>query len=543
MTATQTIAIYARYSSDLQSERSIDDQARACEDFAARIGLGGPFAIFTDAALSGASMAQREGLKALLEAVRGRRVSAIVAEAIDRLSRDQADLHLIRRAAAANGVKLYTIADGEVDAMKAGLQGIMAEAFLVNLAQKTRRGMIGVARQGRIAGGLAYGYRAIDGKPGERVIDAAEAAIVTRIFTEYAEGRSPFAIARGLNGEGVAGPRGRAWKVNAILGDARVGDGVLCNELYRGRVVFNRRRFVKNAETGRRAGFLNPPSDWIVVEAPELRIIDDALWGRVQSARGAISALPRQNDRHRAKRLLSGLLRCAACGGAFNIVNRDRVACANAVGGTCSCSVRERAPAPLVERRVIEGIKACLLAPEMIGEAVRAFHAERARTAAESDAQRRRAETGLAEARRRADRIAEQLIEGPSPLLRAKLAEAEAQIQRLERELALLPATSVVALHPGAAEAYRRRVAVLDQALAAGAAPEIATAVRGLLDRVELAPDAQAPDGWRITVHGDLAALLALGAGQTKGPAVASGALCTASLGAGVGFEPTTFRL
>ncbi len=103
-----TTAIYARYSSDLQSERSIEDQIVACKDYAKRTGLGEPYVVYSDAALSGASMATRPGLQKLMDDMGARRMSAVVSEAIDRLSRDQADVHLIRRASTVSGVKLYT---------------------------------------------------------------------------------------------------------------------------------------------------------------------------------------------------------------------------------------------------------------------------------------------------------------------------------------------------------------------------------------------------------------------------------------------------
>lgn len=535
-----TTAIYARYSSELQSERSIDDQIAACETFAQRAGLPLPARIFSDAAISGASMATRPQLLALLNEVRARRVNVIVAEAIDRLSRDQADVHLIRRACDANSVKLYTIADGQVTSMVAGLKGIMAEAYLADLAQKTRRGMMGVARSGRIAGGLSYGYRAVDGRPGERTIDEREAEIVKRIFADYIAGASPYAIARALNTEGVSGPRGRMWKVNAIMGDGRVGDGVLCNPLYRGRIVFNRRRFVKNAETGKRSSFLNPAWEWIEIEAPGLRIVEDATWEAAQRVRRAHALGPLQNQRKRPARLLSGILRCASCGGAFTIENRDRYRCSNASAGTGLCDVRARLPAPLIERRVVEGLKRTLLAPEVIAEAVKAYQEERAAMRHEETARRRNGERDLAEARRRANRIADQLIDAPSPILRQRLADAEAQIAAAEIELASIPEPLIVAMHPNAAEAYRARVASLETALAADAAPEIRSAVRGLLEAIVVAPEADAPDGWAVTIHGQLAALLALGA-QEKTPGVSAGGFqrtgklsrCTVGLGAG----------
>lgn len=530
-----TVAIYARYSSDLQSERSIDDQIAACEDFARRRGIAGPFLVFADAALSGASMATRPQLQALMRAVRGRQVKAILAEAIDRLSRDQADVHLIRRAATANDVKLYTIADGEVTGMVAGLQGIMAEAFLANLAQKTRRGMMGVAREGRIAGGLSYGYRAIETKPGERSIDESEAATVRRIFAEYGAGISPHAIARKLNAEGVPGPRGRRWKVNAILGDARVGDGVLCNELYRGRVIFNRRRYVKNPETGKRSSFLNPPSEWVIVERPELRIVEEDAWTAVQAVRRTLSKAPTQNDRHRAKRLLSGLLVCAHCSGGFVVRNRGRFACSNVINGSGLCDVRASVPAEILERRVVDGLKGALLAPEIIAEALKGYQEERAAQRKQETRARVDAERSLEEARRRAARVAEQLIENPSPTLKAMLAEADAKIAAAEQTLAAIPPAELVELHPNASKAYAARIAELEMALATDASAEIREAVRGLIDHVSLAPDAAQPDGWSILVHGDLAELLAIGEQKAGRFSLGAGA-CT-------GRSPTTMQL
>jgi hypothetical protein len=59
--------------------------------------------------------------------------------------------------------------------------------------------------------------------------------------------------------------------------DARLpkrGNGILSNELYIGRIVWNRQRFIKDAETGKRVSRLNPRDEWVVQEVPELRIID-----------------------------------------------------------------------------------------------------------------------------------------------------------------------------------------------------------------------------------------------------------------------------
>src|SRR5690606_37683727 len=73
-----------------------------------------------------------------------------------------------------------------------------------------------------------------------------------RIFTDYAAGVSPREIARKLNAERVPGPRGEDWKDTTIRGQANRGTGILNNELYVGRLVYGRTRFVKDPATGKR---------------------------------------------------------------------------------------------------------------------------------------------------------------------------------------------------------------------------------------------------------------------------------------------------
>jgi site-specific DNA recombinase len=85
-----------------------------------------------------------------------------------------------------------------------------------------------------------------------RRIKAREAEIVRRIFREFTAGESPREITLDLNREGELGPFGNAWGDTTIRGHVCRGNGILNNELYIGRVVWNRQRFVKDPSTGRR---------------------------------------------------------------------------------------------------------------------------------------------------------------------------------------------------------------------------------------------------------------------------------------------------
>ena len=232
------VAIYARFSSDLQDARSITDQLALAREHAARQGW---FVVqeFTDAAISGASMANRPGLQELMRAAEARRFDAVLTESLDRLSRDLADSAALHRQLSYWGVRIVTLADGDVNKMLVAVKGLLGSMFLDDLAQKTKRGQVGRVKAGRIPGGRCYGYDVVrDGQEGgKRTINEAEAGVVRRIYAEYVEGRSPLKIVQALNAERVPGPRGGHWNVSALIGSAKRRNGLLNNSLYAGALL------------------------------------------------------------------------------------------------------------------------------------------------------------------------------------------------------------------------------------------------------------------------------------------------------------------
>jgi hypothetical protein len=120
------------------------------------------------------------------------------------------------------------------------------------LVVHTRRGPEGVIRDGRHAGGRAYGYRALPHKPGELESVEDEAAIVREIFARYIAGETPRAIAHDLNKRGVRPARGRIWNASTINGNVSRGGGMILNDLYAGRIVWNKVRMIKHPVTRKR---------------------------------------------------------------------------------------------------------------------------------------------------------------------------------------------------------------------------------------------------------------------------------------------------
>ncbi len=542
--------IYARYSSNNQSSASIEDQVRQCKTRIEREGWT-LIQVYSDAAISGATTL-RPGYQKLLEHARAGAFDVVVAEALDRLSRDQADVATLYKQLSFHGIKLMTLAEGEISELHVGLKGTMNALYLKDLAQKTHRGLEGRVRQGKSGGGICYGYKTVEGKTGERRIDPDEAVVIRRIFVDFSKGKSPRSIARALNAEGIPGPHGRQWRDTAIRGHLQRGTGVLNNELYIGRLVWNRLRYIKDPDTGKRVSRRNPKSDWIVQEVPQLRIIDDDLWQTVKVRQDEIAARPGVQkiknshfwERRRAQHLLTGLVFCGDCSGGFAAVGRDYLAC-SAARGRGTCTNRRSIRRHDLENVILDGLKKRLMAPDLVAEFILAFTQEINSARAGVDQARKRQEQELAGVTRKLDGLIEAIAEGfRAEGLQQKLAELEARKTELV-DLLSGPAPAPTRLHPNLAELYRRKVSELEAALADPEIRDEALAIlRPLIDKVVLRPQ---ETGFEIELTGEIVAMVALGqeSRMSKANAAALGGTAAGSVKvvAGAGFEPATFRL
>nr|MBP8932323.1 recombinase family protein [Paracoccus sp. (in: a-proteobacteria)] len=251
------VAIYARFSTDKQRDASIEDQVDSCRELAAREGWE-VVATYHDRATSGASMF-RPGIEALQRDAKAGRFEIVLAEAMDRLSRKLADIAKFHERMDHQGIEIHTLTEGKVDAMLIGMKGTMNQILLRDIGIKTHRGQKGRVRAGKLAGGNAYGYDVLPGisvngklEHGDRAVNRIEAEVVRRIFEDYAQGISAGKIAEALNLEKIPGPRGGFWGTSTILGNRERGTGILNNELYVGRLVWNRLHYSKDPDTGKR---------------------------------------------------------------------------------------------------------------------------------------------------------------------------------------------------------------------------------------------------------------------------------------------------
>jgi site-specific DNA recombinase len=383
-------AAYARYSSDLQSPLSIDDQLRICREYARSRGF--VFLeehVYVDEALSGVG-ADRPGLGRLMDAALSpaRPFDIILLDDSSRLARNTKDALSIFEKLNFAGIRLIAVSQGidsenEQAHVLVTVHGMVDSLYVKELAKKTHRGLEGLMLRGQHTGGRCFGYDSVpvSGTTGKQlVINENEAAIVRRIFEMSAEGQSLKTIARTLNSEHIPPPRPRAGKRYATWCPTCIR-AMLRRDLYNGKVIWNSSRFVKVPGTNKRVRRARPESEWRTVAHPELQIISDELWQRVRDRQehvrktygvreGGGVLIPRSVT---SPYLLSGLLKCGLCGANLIIVtgytsygHHPRYGCSQHFNrGTCPNSVTVRKD--WLEEQLLDELQNKVLQPDAIG--------------------------------------------------------------------------------------------------------------------------------------------------------------------------------
>lgn len=524
-------ALYARFSSDRQNERSIDDQIAGGREYCQRENFT-VAAIFIDRAISGAAAVNRPDYQAMIAKASDDLFDVIVTEDMDRLIRDQGDYHVARKRLDFLGIELHTWG-GKVGKLDGTLHALRAEMFLDNLAAHTRRGMEGVIRDGRSAGGRPYGYIAVPGKPGELTIVEREAEVVRRIFAAYIAGQTPRQIAGDLNTCAVAPPRGLRWNASTINGNLARGSGIILNEIYAGRIVWNKIGMIKNPATGRRVSRANPKPKHRVADAPHLRIVDEATWRTAQQVKRSRGHSGKPHQTRKPQRLLSGLIRCGSCGSGMTSVGKHngamRLQCSrHRESGACNNS--RKVPRAAIERAVLDGLRDQLDKPAVLAEYAAEYNRERRRLTRSDAGKIACLERAAAEIARELERALDAIIKaGVDPLtLAARIKDLERSRDRIASDLAELKATpQVITLHPAAIVQYRSDAARLADLLASerdGECDELIDTIRRLVAAViVLAPPRSS--GFAVEIQGRLAQLTATPAFPAMATIVGGGSM------------------
>ena len=389
-------AIYARVSTDKQSKSSTADQVRKCREYADAHGLSVQAQnIFIDEAVSGVG-ADRAELQRMMSAALApaHPFAAILVDDTSRLSRNMQDTLAIFEKLNFAGIQLVAVSqqidsrNDEADVLLA-IHGLMDSRYVKELGKKTHRGLEGCVLRGLSAGGRCFGYDTFsvgDGNSKQFIVNENEAAIVRRIFESYSRGLSLQKIAGELNAEGVRPPRPRKGKRFVTWCHTGIRE-MLRRELYIGRIVWNRSRFLKRPGTNRRVRRQRPQSEWRFRDVPSLRIVSDELWNAVALRREKIKAIY-ANAKHgnsggllvrsaTSPYLFSGLLRCGMCGGNLVIVTGNkrrhrRYGCSIHYNrGACENRMTERRE--WIEEKLLRELQEQVLTPEAINFTIEEF--------------------------------------------------------------------------------------------------------------------------------------------------------------------------
>jgi len=394
MIIQKNIAVYARYSSDLQNPTSVDDQIRICHKHINETYKNPSITYFKDEAISGATL-ERPGIQRLLHAVKFGRVDIVIAEGLDRLSRSLKDIATIHELLSYYDASIWTIHEGAITEMHVAFKGTMNALFLKDMKQKVRRGQSARVEAGFSASSCPYGYRVVRGVVdakgrnvnGIREIDDEKAKVAIRIFNAFADGKRIPSIIDELNSENIPAPSGGLWKRTSLLGSPEKHEGILRNEIYIGNLVYNRTRGVRDPSTHKMRYVRNPEKEWTRTHVPDLRIIENKLWDKVQEidkqrrdARGQNKNArkikkPRILNSHNQK-ALTGWVKCGWCNGLKSVANDSRYICStHRYAKQCSNSRGTKEPLLLEKTlsRLVERIKT---GPDFRDQLIHAFAKE-----------------------------------------------------------------------------------------------------------------------------------------------------------------------
>ncbi len=520
--------IYARFSTDRQDRLTNEAQIAQCSQYAEEKGIK-VVAIMQDEATSGTNFHSRPEVQAALAVFERGDADILICTSPDRLSRDVEHTEKILKSFQHNEWELhFAQSKGPLNALEIRLRAILSAEMVQDVRIKTREGQRAHFVKGKHVAGLPYGYRLGrnhdangDRVRGEREIDPEQSAVVSFIFDSYIQNESPQAIADALNAQEIPGPRGEMWRDTTIRGHRKRGSGIINNEMYIGRIVYNRQRYSKDPVTEKRVGRYNSPSEWLTREDESLRIIDDERWFAVKSRQESLAhVLPagagnRLQGSQRAKYMFSGMISCGECGGRYSIIGKDRYGCSRH-RDKLGCTNTKTISRIKLERRVNAAIPNALMSIDTIDELL--SFVQRHREVAERD--ERKAEKERLRKLAKLEGELENLIAaikafGHSPSIQAEYMAAEAQKAALERPL---PPTvdprlgQVQTVSPkvlnAALRAYATHAVVSS---AAGAATplekEWSLLVQALIDKIVVKPTA---DGEvLLEVHGQTPALLA----------------------------------
>lgn len=306
------IAAYCRVSTDKADQlNSLEAQKEFFAEYTKRTG-DTLVKLYADEGISGTKIKNRkEFLRMMSDAERGL-FDMVVVKDISRFARNTVDLLQNVRKLKALGIETQFLTANMTSMGNSEfvltIFGALAQEESANTSKRVKFGKKMNAEKGRVPN-IVYGYDKTIGDYFNLTINEEEAKVIRQIYKWYTEeGFGGAAIANKLNEKGIKTKRNCKWSQNATC-------RILSNELYTGKII-NGKQEVSDFLTGQRKE--KDEMEWIVVERPELRIIDDETFEKAQEIlRSRHDAFNMTRERQSNKHLFSTLIKCKECGWSF----------------------------------------------------------------------------------------------------------------------------------------------------------------------------------------------------------------------------------
>lgn len=302
---------YARYSSDVQRDESIDAQVRAIKSFAEREGYALQ-KVYADRGISGTSTDKREEFQRMIDDAKSGFFQVVIVHKLDRFARNRADSAIYRKVLEKYGVKLVSVLENFDDSPESViLQSVIEgynEYFSRNLRREVMKGLKENALSCRFTGGCPLLGYDINKETMRYEINEFEAEAVKLIFKMYLQGEGYSAIINELNRRGFKTKKGNSFGKNSLY-------DLLRNEKYTGVYIYNRCSCPdENGKFNRHA--LKADDEVIRIEGGMPQIISKEDFEKVQCNMNARKHKAAAN-KAKVEYLLSGKIVCGECGSTY----------------------------------------------------------------------------------------------------------------------------------------------------------------------------------------------------------------------------------
>ena len=311
------IALYARVSTQRQAQADgVTQQLDRLQAHA--LAQGWTVAaedIFRDDGYSGASL-KRPGLERLRDRASLRALDQVLITAPDRLARHYVHQVLLLEEITATGCQVEFLdrpmSQDPHDQLLLQIRGAVAEYERSLIAERMRRGRLRKLQAGLLLPWTRppYGFRVNPERPRDPAgvrQDETEAAVVTALFTLYAEERrSLFSLASKLQRDAIVPPRaGRGWNVSTVR-------RILSNPIYTGQIYAGRVQEACGTAALAASGWIRPREDWTAAASIPAMVTQEQ-FDRVQDKLAQNRQFARRNNTAHPY-LLRALVSCGVCG-------------------------------------------------------------------------------------------------------------------------------------------------------------------------------------------------------------------------------------